>query len=318
MASWAEAVENPVFLVGAERSGSTLLRLMLSHHPRIAFDGEFEFAVDLISPDGRWPDLRAYHGWLSMHRIFRLTGYRIDPALAYPELVKSFLVQKMERENKPIVGATVHRHFDKLLGIWPQARFIHLLRDGRDVARSCIRMGWAGNVWAGVEEWIDAERLWERTRQMLPADRYIDARFEQLVTEPVPTLSRLCDFIGVPYDPAMLTYPQHTTYSLPDPSLAAQWKRKLTSEEIRLVEARIAEMLAERNYAPSGLPRLEVTRSMKRRLARQNTLGKLRFRIRRYGRGLVLAEYLTRRLGPARWNRRLTLKIQEIANRHLK
>jgi len=318
MTSWAAAVEKPIFLVGAERSGSTLLRLMLSHHPQIAFDAEFEFAVDLISPDGRPPEVAIYHDWLTLHRIFRLTGYRVDSSLPYPDLVKSFLAQKMKRENKPIVGATVHRNFDKLLGIWPDARFIHLLRDGRDVARSCIQMGWAGNVWAAVEEWIDAERLWENMRGNLPESRYTTVKYEQIVAEPEKTLGRLCRFIGVSYDPAMLSYPQHTTYGPPDPALAAQWKRKLTAGEVQLVEARTAAMLAERGYDLSGLPTLDVTQPMKRRLARQNTIGKLRFRIRRYGWYLVLMEYATRKLGLSGWNKRLTLRIQEIANQHLR
>jgi hypothetical protein len=58
----------------------------------------------------------------------------------------------------------VHRHYDRLLRLWPEARFIHLVRDPRDVASSCIGMGWAGNVWTGVTRWIEAERLWDEVR----------------------------------------------------------------------------------------------------------------------------------------------------------
>lgn len=50
-----EFISKPVFLVGAERSGTTVLRLMLDHHPQIAFNNEFEYAVDLVSDEGKWP-----------------------------------------------------------------------------------------------------------------------------------------------------------------------------------------------------------------------------------------------------------------------
>lgn len=164
-------VSKPIFLVGAERSGTTVLRLMLDHHPDIAWCYEFEYAVDKISNEGDFPSLNEYYKWLEAHRIFQDTGFIIDPGLSYPQLINSFLGQKQEQARKPIIGATVHRHFDRLLYIFPDARFIHLIRDARDVARSCIGMGWAGNVYMGVERWIEAELLWAKLSQNLSSER---------------------------------------------------------------------------------------------------------------------------------------------------
>jgi len=65
--------------------------------------------------------------------------------------VNSFLVQKRELESKQFVGATVHRKFDKLLMIWPDAKFIHVVRDPRDVARSVVKMGRVGHVYYGAD-----------------------------------------------------------------------------------------------------------------------------------------------------------------------
>ena len=84
------------------------------------------------------------------------------------------------------------------------------------------------------------------------------------------------------------------------------------------MEARIRDMLMERGYELSGLPKLEVTRKMARRLARQSRRRTRIFRIRRYGLCLVLAECVTRRLGLARINKRLVLRCQKITNKHLK
>src|SRR5262245_28549711 len=146
MATDTAMIERPVFLVGAERSGTTLLRLMLDHHPQIAFHFEFEFAVDRISLDGVLPALVDYHRWLISNRVFQHAGWSIDPELDYPHLVDSFLRQKQQLAGgKRLVGATVHRNFQHLRSIWPDARFVHIVRDGRDVSRSVVMMGWAGN-----------------------------------------------------------------------------------------------------------------------------------------------------------------------------
>ncbi len=134
----------PVFVVGALRSGTTMLRLMLDHHPDICIPGELEFAVPLVSDEGRLPTLEKYVEFLQTHRVFEAWSVSIDPDLDFLSLVRSFLEQKRIQSGKPIAGATVHHHFDRLRYIWPRCRYIHIVRDGRDVARSCLRKGWGG------------------------------------------------------------------------------------------------------------------------------------------------------------------------------
>ncbi|MGF1482413.1 MAG: sulfotransferase [Cyanophyceae cyanobacterium] len=312
------SLSHPLFLVGAERSGTTLLRLMLAYHPQIAWCFEFEYAVDLIGEDGQFPQLADYYEWLETHRIFQSTGFTIAHHLDYTQLVNSFLIQQRERTQKPIIGATVHRHFDQLLQLWPQARFIHLLRDGRDVARSCIGMGWAGNVWTGVERWIEAEHLWKKLQNSLSCEAWLEIKYEELIAEPTATLTQICDFIGVSYSEAMLSYPQSTTYTQPESNLIGQWQRKLSEREVRLVESRIGQMLAERGYELSGLPPLVVTPVIKTQLQLQDWSSRLQFRIQRNGLPLVLSDYLARRLGIKQWQKRLQLKLNAIEAATLK
>lgn len=311
------AVDRAAFLVGAERSGTTLLRLMLNGHPAIWWSNEFEYAVDRMPEHGGFPPLPAYHDWLSTHRIWRATKVEIDLSLDYPALVKSFLAQRLQREGKPIVGATCHRHFDRLLRIWPDARFIHIVRDGRDVARSNVTMGWAGNVWCGVERWIDAERLWERLAQQIGPDRYIELTHESLIAEPEAQLTRVANFLGVDYHPGMLAYHQTSTYEKPNPAFLQQWKRKLSDWEVRLLEARIGDMLTARGYELSGLPRLRVTPAMQRRLRLRNWIACRFARRRRYGTSLWLQAAIAHRIGPQSWRERLTLRMNEIDARYL-
>jgi hypothetical protein len=308
----------PIFLVGAERSGTTVLRLMLNCHPQIAWCSEFEYTVDQIANMKSWPNLDQYYDWLDIHRIFQATGFTIDRRLSYPQLVNSFLVQRREREGKPIVGATVHRHFDQLLRIWPDARFIHLIRDGRDVARSCIGMGWAGNVWTGSKRWLEAEQLWTKMARDLPAEKYTEIQYETLIKDPVSTLTHLCDFIGIPYDDAMLSYPDTTTYSFPDAKYLGQWRRKLSEREIQLVESRIGKMLEKRGYELSGLPSLTVTPIIERQLKFQDWWKRVQFRIQRHGLPLFIKSFLSRRLGSKAWRKQVQLQINAIEVSRLK
>ena len=111
-----EYVRSPIFLVGAERSGTTLLRAILDHHSEISWINEFGYAVDWVPQTG-WPNLQCYHQRLAENRIFLDSCLSIDPDLGYVELVNDFLIQWQQRAGKSIVGAKVHHQFDKLLRI---------------------------------------------------------------------------------------------------------------------------------------------------------------------------------------------------------
>src|SRR5450432_1488272 len=88
------------FIVGSERSGTTLLRIMLDHHPSLAFANEFEFSVQMIGSDGAWPSLEGYYEWLETNRIFLSSGFTIDRRLNYPQLINSFLFQERDADGK--------------------------------------------------------------------------------------------------------------------------------------------------------------------------------------------------------------------------
>ena len=311
-------VKKPMFLVGAGRSGTTLLGLMLSHHPQLSWCQEFEYVVDQVTDDGKLPNLDQYYEWLETHRIFQARNFEINQNFDYVQLVNSFLLQQKQRDKKELIGATVHRHFDRLLKIWPNARFIHLIRDGRDVARSCIGMGWSGNVWTGVERWLEAESLRNELKPKISADQYTEVNYEDLITQPAEVLTEICQFIGLEYDKAMLNYDQDTTYSKPDPKLIQQWRKKLSEEEIRLVESRSSDLLVSRGYELSGLPSLQLTASMRRNLKLQDWWFKVKFRVERFGLSLFLAEYISRKLNIKAWNKKVKLKTQEITKRYLK
>lgn len=315
--AFATGHAEPFFLVGSERSGTTLLRLMLAHHHQIECAPEFEFLVEALPAAGGFPALEPYYEWLSTNRIFLPHGLAIDRTLDYPALMRSFVAQYCGRSAKPIHGATCHKHFDRLLRVWPHARFVHILRDGRDVARSCQGMGWAGNVWHGAERWIEAEELWAEVAQRIDPSRRFELRYEDLVRDPERELARLCAFLGTPYDAGMLDYSRDSSYERPDPKLIGQWRKKLTRTELALLEARIGPLLRQKGYEESGVAAARVGPLRRLALGLQDRLGRFRFRRARYGLAHLVQSRLASLFRLRAWQRRLLLGRNEIDNRHL-
>ena len=186
------------------------------------------------------------------------------------------------------------------------------------MARSCIGMNWAGNVWAGIDRWIEVEQLWSQLKEAIAPERYIEVRYETLIAEPVENLTNLCNFIGTAYDPAMFRYAQTSTYDLPDAKLLCQWKRKLSEREIQLVEAKSGKLLVERGYELSGLPPLTVNSVMKQMLRLHNEWSVVQGRIRIYGLPLILSSFLSRHLKLKQWSKSVQLQRNDIDTARLK
>jgi hypothetical protein len=309
----------PYLLVGAERSGTTLLRLMLDSHPEVSFIEEFEYVTDLVGDDGTFPDPATYAAFLETNRVFATSGFVHRPELAYRDLVDGFLRQRQQAEGASVAGATIHFGFTKALHIWPEAKLIHLLRDPRDVAPSVINMGWASNMWWALDKWVDAEDEWDRLAPTLPAERVLTVRYDELVSDHEAVLGRICAFLGVAYTPRMLDYTRSTDYGPPDPSMATGWRRKLDAGQVRLAEARIGrDRLAAKGFEPSEHPPLSVGPGRERYLKWHNRVGKLRMRVQFHGLGFTVKDLAARALGNERWQRSLRLEAMEVEKRHLK
>lgn len=275
------------------RSGSTLLRLMLDHHPEIAFDKEFDFVVTLVSDTGRLPSMQSYLKWI---KYVRGVDYTLNPSLSYREQVNDFLRQKRATSGgKKHIGATVHINFDRLRFLWPDARYIHLVRDPRDVARSVLQKGWAGNIYQASGFWIQSEECWDSLITHVPRDHIVEIHYEDLVTQTKAELSRICEFIGVKFTPEMLEYQVDARqYPPPDQSLASQWITKLSPRDVAMVERRTADRMVSRGYTRSANaePRIGLLRHQL--LMNAGRARQLRSRANRYGRGLVAINVLGR------------------------
>lgn len=326
--------DEPAFIVGAERSGTTLLRLMLAGHEKLSVVSEFEYVVDPLAHGQPFrnarqiqqsvghplPSADLLRKAVARDWIFASHGFTCDPHLDYRNLANSFLHQAKVRANNETgqVLAMVHRGIDHLPRLWPWARYIHIVRDPRDVARSCIGMGWSGNVYHGVGRWIHIERQWAELRAALPVGRFLEVRQEDLILHPRKTLERICEFLGIQWSDGMLAYQQTSTYDAPDPRLVEQWRRKLSAKEVGLVEGRVGSLLQARGYPASGHPTLKPGPVQRLALRVNDKRGRIAFRWKHLGLPLWLADTVSRKFNLAWLRRYAEPRLLEARNRRLK
>jgi len=310
----------PFFIVGAPRSGTTLLRLLIGHHPQVCRCNELEFVTPALAAMRRGQmDLEGYREWLSTHRAFRDSGYHVDWTQPFEAIARGFLEQRRRTDGLPVVGATVHNRFDLLPELWPRARYIYIHRDPRDVALSSVRMGWCGTAYFGADVWLEAERRRQALLEQIPREAMHDIRFDALVSETAATLTDLCRFLGLEFDRAMLDIERDTSYSRPDPAFAGSWRVSAARSEIAEVETRIGgQTLLRWGYQPSGLQPMATHRLNLIRLRIRDFANRSRFRQKKYGFFLWAAHGLAKRVGSARMNARIRHRINEIDRRLLK
>jgi hypothetical protein len=211
----------PVFILGVGRSGTTLLSLMIDSHSRIAVPYESHFFVPYYQNQTLVGDLRTREGRLRLlNRILgepfvqkwdqRVTIEDIDlnqcPNL--PETIRQIYSAYARKFGKDIWGDKTPgyiKHIYILNAMFPTARYIHIVRDGRDVALSLLKQSWGpDNLYEGLVYWAGTVAAGRSMLYMLPHDRYLEVRYEELVSQPEVELRRVVGFLGVAYEPQML------------------------------------------------------------------------------------------------------------------
>jgi hypothetical protein len=278
------------FVCGVTRSGTTLVRLMLDSHPELAIPGETHWVPKLIKAQerrkqsaGELADLIIDHKrWGDFHldaTELRQRFAALDPVTA-ADAIRAFYMLYAEREGKSRYGDKTPgyvREMRRIQRVLPEARFVHIIRDGRDVSLSHLRMNW------GPETYAQSARLWRnrvrKARKMAPSiEHYMEVRFEELVADTEGAVRRVCDFIELDFDPVMLDYHERAEGRLaekarelprrnrpPQPAAArldshrlakepprsdrvGMWRERMTPEEVAEYEAVAGDMLLETGY----------------------------------------------------------------------
>jgi hypothetical protein len=274
-----------------------MIRLMLDSHPNIANVGECDFLFDMVSDSGQYPPVFEYHKWLSENWIFESKQLKVDADLSYLDLMNSFIEQFQFRNNNQVLSMNVHRHFNRIPDVFPNARYIHLLRDPRDVARSCIGMGWAGHVYYGVDKWVESEKSWDLLKRHLKQDAYLEIKYEDLLSDIKGVLTTICSFLGLEYSDHMLDYAMTSSYDPPNINLSYQWKTKQSKRDLQLVEGKISNMLLKRGYQLSGYRAVKPGILERMSLMVRNKNYTVLYKINKYGVVLYLENLLANKIG---------------------
>jgi hypothetical protein len=287
-----------VFIVGCPRSGTTLLRLMLDSHPSLAIPDESHFIVELHDPARQLTPAQLTDEILE--RVFgheRFERWKFSPAavrnmaaitrpLTYSEVIGTVFAAYAAAQGKRRWGDKSPPYLlniPLLADLFPQARFIHIIRDGREVATSLAAHEWGPPTpVAAASVWQRQVRTGRRAGRQLPAERYLELRLENLIAEPGRVLREACEFLDEPFAPEMLEYhrtaakrvwtgeagdPKAVDHSnvrfLPTPGLR-DWRAGLSAVQQQAVEAAAQPLLGELGYAtevPAGPAGDEVSQS---------------------------------------------------------
>ena len=274
---------NPfLFVVGCQRSGTTMLQRMLDAHPMLAVAYDSLFIVRVIKgePIGFDPPLtdevlamaRTHPRFERLGLSDRAVARAASGARVYSEFVAGVYDELARAHGKPLAGEKSPgycRHMASLHALLPWAKIVHLIRDGRDVALS-IR-DW-GKGAAKLELWksepITVGALWWRRDVMrgcaagrqLPARVYREVRYEELVGDPPGSMRALAGFLGLPYDEAMVEYHRGRVKEraglsakaawLPPTKGIRDWRSQMSERDRELFEAIAGEQLAMLGYEP--------------------------------------------------------------------
>jgi hypothetical protein len=259
-----------------------MLRLMLLCHSRLAIPpetgfliplvkqfridralsrDEVESAVSIMTSQFRWPDMK-----FDVQEFRRQVNQLEKPSVC--ELAAVVYRWHMEAEGKVRWGDKTPHYIQivpQLARIYPDARFIHLVRDGRDVALSFRAAEWTSSSWlhGNAQEWIGAmEYHWRFARSELLRERILLVRYEDLVLRAEATLRRICRFIGEEFEPQMLSWRRMVDAQVPARERrqhaklklkigeegVARWKREISARGMFMCEAFMALHLKRLGY----------------------------------------------------------------------
>ncbi len=265
-----------VFFVGTNGSGTTLHRAIFDSHPDLAIPGESHFVTKLGRERARYEGVGALHPELlyeDLEKEKRFLKWGLDQGAVeltlndpevkdFPEAMRALYRLYAAAQGKSRYGDKTQAYIHELpllARLFPEARFIHAVRDGRDVALAHtdgtkieqVAVSWKRRVTAG-----------RRAGQALGPDRYVESRFEELIEDTEGAVRRLCDFIDLDFDPVMLKYyeradqivattavpDRHRDIFLPPTKGLRDWRKELSDDQVIRFEAIAGDLLDELGY----------------------------------------------------------------------
>ena len=280
-------LKKPIFIIGSGRSGTTLLQRMLRSHSNISSPtGESHFFIPLYKYPDKYGDLSQAENVKKvleeMRRISRefceedLHGLKFDTTALANEFVDkgvnstldiiSLLLTKNalgENKNRWLEKTPYYiLHISTLLKMFPDAQFVHIIRDGRDCALSMLERKYdlkIFNIYQAAKIWSRYVDMGQEAKEYLSSDVYFEFRYEDLISDPETKVKEICTFLGEKYEDNVVDFIKSQDPKNKTPMLKKgiqknnfdKWRTKMTIWQIRVFESVAGDTLKRNNYSVS-------------------------------------------------------------------
>ena len=231
----------PVFLVGAPRSGTTMLAVLLDRHSNIAMPPETQFYSKFVPEfEGNIQDKSSEEIVNSALEFHRIKDLKLENEIVlscfrkygktFPSLLRAILETYALKQGKLHPGEKSPRHLEHaqtILNSYPLAKIVCILRDGRDMVQSMLKVPWTDSenprsLGKYCVRWTDYCQLAIKFVRQYPT-RFILVKYENILINPEEELKKLCEFIGEKFEPTQLN-PDFNSAVVPD--WENNWKKK--------------------------------------------------------------------------------------------
>ena len=274
----------PFFIVGAQRSGTTMLRLMLNSHSKLSVPFESGFVVDFYRRRAEYGDLGLRDNAARMLDDIARDPLAQKGALisdtqtilnyefaSYAGLVDAIFSEHARHNGKVRWGDKTPSYVTEigvLDALFPDCKIVHIVRDGRDVAISNRSLDWGiQNLPRAAADWAWKVTIARKVGEVL-RDRYLELRYEDLVGAPETVLRSVCAFLGEGFESTMLEYSKTAEQEMPaqslqwhqnsirapDASLIQAWRRRMSMSDQIIFSIEAGETLQDFGYDGDRLP----------------------------------------------------------------
>lgn len=271
----------PLLILGVRRSGTTLLRVMLDRHSQLAVPDESYFVPQLadrhlrrVDPDEFVDDLRRLNTLAEWDVPLDRVRERLTPDMPIGTAIATVYAVYAAERGKARWGDKTPMYMQNLRlleRLFPDARFVHLIRDGRDAALSFLELprGLVTETWMHPRTPADFASQWRtevaaaRRLGRRVGPRYLEVRYEELVDDVEAVLRRICELAGLAYESTMADYagkvdvsakPHQQRLRQPPTAGVRNWRAQMSPDDVAAFDRVAGDLLRELGYESSRSP----------------------------------------------------------------
>ncbi len=275
---------NPFFIVGAPRSGTTLLQYMLRSHPLLSMPtGESHFMIPLYRNSKNFGDLYKQENIrLVLQEMYRISPEFLDSDLHGLKFDVDTLAEELRKEGccsiPRIISGIYHKnakgegklrwgektpyyilHIPTILKMFPDAQILHIVRDGRDCALSMLARKhdlYVYNTYKAAKLWQQYVEEGHLAGQHLDSDVYFEIRYEDILTDQINSMKKICKFLDIPFSDSLIEFKKSSGHGktplLQKPiqqDNIERWRSKMTRRQVSVFERSVGDTLTRNGYS---------------------------------------------------------------------